>query len=106
MCLFQTHKCYSTLFEASVYYASAIHLVYVVQGATGDRHYFVGALGVTEAHMSSTQLTATPVPGAHARLVRECLGHTTPSSGGPGAASPTPFMKVCRVMTYECCMIA
>ena len=32
MCLFQTHKCYSTLFEASVYYASAIHLVYVGQG--------------------------------------------------------------------------
>jgi len=65
----------------------------------------VNWISVCEAHLSSTQQTPQPVTGVHARLVRECLGHTPPNSGGPVAASPTPCMRVLRVTNYKCCMI-
>jgi len=31
------------------------------------------------------------------------LGHMPSGSGGPGDASPTPGMRVLKLMTYKCC---
>jgi hypothetical protein len=56
----------------------------------------VNWISVCEAHVLSTQLTPPPVPGAHTRLICECLGHAPPSSGGPGAVTITPCMRIIR----------